>query len=71
MLAGVCPLPPDADVIGFYFGIKCGNEFGHRDFSHALTFPCLRALASCRSLFGRAAIEQALVVDAHSHSSLL
>ena len=35
---------PDADVIGFYFGIQYGDVFGHRGFSHSLLFALLWSL---------------------------
>jgi inner membrane protein len=33
-----CAMLPDADVIGFSFGIKYGSFWGHRGFSHSLLF---------------------------------
>jgi inner membrane protein len=41
VLAGVCSVLPDIDVIGFYFGIKYGDMLGHRGFFHSLTFALL------------------------------
>ncbi len=38
VLAGVCSILPDADIVGFYLGIKYGSMFGHRGFFHSLTF---------------------------------
>jgi inner membrane protein len=32
---------PDADVVGFAFGIKYGDMFGHRGFSHSIVFAIL------------------------------
>ena len=37
-LAVVCSILPDADVIGFYFGVKYSDFLGHRGFSHSLFF---------------------------------
>jgi len=34
----VLSLLPDADVIGFHFGIRYANQFGHRGASHSLVF---------------------------------
>ena len=33
-----CAMFPDADVIGFNFGIKYSSFWGHRGFSHSLLF---------------------------------
>ncbi|WP_317208163.1 metal-dependent hydrolase [Tenacibaculum ovolyticum] len=34
----ICAILPDADVIGFSFGIKYESFWGHRGFSHSLLF---------------------------------
>lgn len=34
---------PDADVIGFQFGIRYGDFFGHRGFTHSLFFALMLA----------------------------
>ena len=36
---------PDADVIGFRFGISYADAFGHRGFSHSLAFALLMGCA--------------------------
>jgi inner membrane protein len=36
-----CSIIPDADVIGFYFGIPYAHPFGHRGFTHSLLFAAL------------------------------
>ena len=42
LLFGVlCAVLPDADVIGFRFGISYADAFGHRGFSHSLAFALL------------------------------
>ena len=42
MLFGIlCAVLPDADVIGFRFGISYADAFGHRGFSHSLVFALL------------------------------
>jgi inner membrane protein len=41
MLAIVSAILPDADVIGFAFGINYGDMLGHRGFSHSLLFALL------------------------------
>ena len=39
LLLGIgCAILPDADVIGFSFGIKYGSFWGHRGFSHSHLF---------------------------------
>jgi inner membrane protein len=40
----VCPLIPDADVIGFRFGIAYVDFFGHRGFFHSPFFALLVSL---------------------------
>jgi inner membrane protein len=43
-LAGaVCSVVPDLDVIGFRFGIRYGDFWGHRGFTHSLVFAGLLA----------------------------
>ncbi len=38
LLGAICAILPDADVIGFSFGIKYESFWGHRGFSHSLLF---------------------------------
>ena len=38
MTAIFCSVVPDADVIGFSFGIRYGDFFGHRGFFHSIFF---------------------------------
>ena len=40
-LAAVCAMIPDADVIGFRFGVSYGSMFGHRGFTHSILFAVL------------------------------
>ena len=43
-IAGIaCSMIPDLDVIGFRFGIHYGDFWGHRGFTHSLTFAALLA----------------------------
>ena len=44
ILAIVSSVLPDADVIGFAFGIDYGDMLGHRGFSHSLLFALLWSL---------------------------
>jgi inner membrane protein len=39
--SAVCAMLPDADVIGFGFGIRYGDVLGHRGFTHSLLFAAL------------------------------
>lgn len=41
VLSAICSVLPDADVIGFYYGIKYSDMFGHRGFFHSLIFALL------------------------------
>jgi hypothetical protein len=44
-LAGaICSVVPDLDVVGFRFGIRYGDFWGHRGFTHSLLFAALRCL---------------------------
>jgi inner membrane protein len=55
LLATASAIVPDADVIGFYFGIQYGDMFGHRGFSHSLLFALLWSLLVVRVGFKSAA----------------
>lgn len=45
LLAGsVCSIVPDLDVISFEFGVRYGDMFGHRGFTHSIFFAVLLAL---------------------------
>jgi inner membrane protein len=45
-MAGVaCSVIPDLDVIGFRFGIRYGDFWGHRGFTHSLLFAASLATA--------------------------
>ncbi|WP_298315618.1 metal-dependent hydrolase [uncultured Aquimarina sp.] len=41
LLGIICSILPDADVIGFKFGIAYEDFWGHRGFSHSLVFALL------------------------------
>ncbi len=41
ILAMICAILPDADVIGFSFGIPYESFWGHRGFSHSLLCACI------------------------------
>jgi inner membrane protein len=43
-VAGIaCSVIPDLDVIGFRFGIRYGDFWGHRGFTHSFVFAALLA----------------------------
>lgn len=42
LLLGIaCSIIPDLDVLGFSFGIRYGDLWGHRGLTHSLFFACL------------------------------
>ena len=45
-IGAVCSVLPDLDVIGFQFGIRYGDFWGHRGFTHSLIFAALMAGAA-------------------------
>ena len=47
----LCSCIPDADVIGFAFGIRYEDPFGHRGFSHSLVFAALLSAGVVYSSF--------------------
>ena len=44
LLAMICSVLPDADVIAFSFGIPYGHFFGHRGFFHSIFFALLLSI---------------------------
>ena len=46
VVGAVCSAIPDLDVIGFDFGIRYGDFWGHRGFTHSLLFAALLAAAA-------------------------
>jgi inner membrane protein len=43
VIGAVCSVVPDLDVIGFRFGVRYGDFWGHRGFTHSLLFAALLA----------------------------
>jgi inner membrane protein len=43
VIGALCSVIPDLDVIGFGFGIRYGDFWGHRGFTHSLLFAALLA----------------------------
>ena len=44
ILAACCSVLPDIDIIGYYWGIRYADVFGHRGFFHSLTFAAMTGL---------------------------
>jgi inner membrane protein len=44
LVAALCAMLPDADVLAFTFGIPYSHMFGHRGFSHSLFFAAVVAV---------------------------
>jgi len=42
-IGALCSVLPDMDVVGFRFGIRYGDFWGHRGFMHSLVFAALLA----------------------------
>lgn len=53
--SAVCSMVPDLDVLGFGLGIKYGDPFGHRGFTHSLCFAAVWAVLVTLALFGKPA----------------
>ncbi len=51
ILSVICSALPDADVAGFYFGVRYGSMFGHRGFTHSLFFAVLLGCLVALSFF--------------------
>lgn len=48
-LAVLCSILPDADVVGFRFGVRYEDDWGHRGMTHSLAFAlALGAVAAAR-----------------------
>ena len=48
----VCSILPDADVLGFRFGVSYGDMLGHRGLTHSLLFAALLSIAVTAVLSG-------------------
>jgi inner membrane protein len=55
----ICSLLPDLDAIGFRYGIRYGDFWGHRGFTHSLVFAALLAGAASVLVFRRGAASSA------------
>ena len=45
LIGAVCAVLPDLDVIGFYFGIRYGDLWGHRGMTHSLFFASILSVS--------------------------
>jgi inner membrane protein len=54
-LCALCPSIPDADTIGFRFGIHYEDMLGHRGFSHSLLFAAALGLIAASTEFRKVA----------------
>jgi len=74
LAAVVCATLPDIDVIGFSFGIRYGDLWGHRGMTHSLLFAALLAVCLSVRLEERGAsrlrVAMLLFVIAASHGIL-
>ena len=52
--AAACAVLPDADVVGFAFGVSYGSMFGHRGLSHSLAFAVVAGCAVASLAFREA-----------------
>ena len=55
ILGAVCSAIPDLDVVGFSLGVRYGDFWGHRGFSHSILFAALLAGAAALGLRGSVA----------------
>ena len=53
-LSVLCAALPDADVVGFAFGIRYGDVLGHRGLTHSLPFALLCGVAAVELAFREA-----------------
>ena len=74
ILAMLCAVLPDADVVAFAFGVPYDSMFGHRGLTHSLAFALLLALMVVAIFFRDAERKVALVTffffATISHSAL-
>jgi len=77
LIGAACSVLPDIDVIGFHFGVRYGDFWGHRGFTHSLFFAAVLAgavaLLGFRSglpSMGRGALWSYLFLATASHGVL-
>jgi inner membrane protein len=54
LLTAVCAVLPDADVVGFAFGVDYGDVLGHRGLTHSLAFALCVGFAVVKLAFREA-----------------
>lgn len=54
VLAAACAMLPDADVLGFAFGVRYGDMLGHRGLTHSLAFALVAGCVFARLASPRA-----------------
>jgi inner membrane protein len=52
ILTAACAMLPDADAIGFAFGVRYGSMWGHRGLTHSIVFALLVGLVVGMFAFG-------------------
>lgn len=57
----LCSVLPDMDVIGFHFGIRYGDFWGHRGFTHSLVFAGLLATPVALLMFRKVSPQVSLL----------
>lgn len=57
VLAIVCSILPDLDVIGFHLGVRYGDLWGHRGMTHSLLFAAIISICVAAA-YGRALRER-------------
>ena len=62
----LCSMIPDVDVIGFHFGVRYGDFWGHRGFTHSLLFAVLLAATVAMILFRNSGIHVGLYSPIYS-----
>ena len=77
LLTATCAILPDADAIGFAFGVPYNSMLGHRGFTHSLAFAVLTgalagliAYGKARDEFSRTALVLYFTLVTLSHSLL-
>jgi inner membrane protein len=62
LLAMLCAVVPDADVVAFAFGVPYGSMFGHRGLTHSLVFALLLGVLVVAVFFRDAKNKATLVI---------
>jgi inner membrane protein len=57
LLGVACSVFPDIDVVGFHFGVRYGDFWGHRGFTHSLVFAVMLACLAPLALFRKPGLQ--------------